>query len=296
MSRIHEALKRAEQERGANQEVQGEPVADSGMTPGTAARMAGGITADASFTFEALQARTARVQWNPDPKTMLFFGGSDQGMGKEEFRTLRSRLYQMREKKPLKKILITSALPKEGKSFLAANLAQVLVQQRGRRALLIDADLRSPRLHQAFGTDVQPGLSEYLLGEKDEFSVIQQGSMENLFLIPGGRLVSNAAELAANGKLKTLMSRLETMFDWIIMDSPPAVLVSDASLLANYCDGVLMVVRSNATPSDAARKARLEFAPDQMLGVVLNGIEAKESSYSLYHYPAYGQEAESTKG
>ena len=151
-------------------------------------------------------------------------------------------------------------------------------------------------MHQAFGTDVQPGLSEYLLGEKDEFSVIQQGSMENLFLIPGGRLVSNAAELAANGKLKVLMNRLETMFDWIIMDSPPAVLVSDASLLANYCDGVLMVVRANATPSDAARRARLEFAPDQLLGVVLNGIEPKSSSYSLYHYPAYGQEADLKKG
>ena len=290
MSRIHEALKRAEQERGT--QVGLDQVADSGM----AARMATGVVADAPMTFEALQARTARVPWSPDTKTMLFFGGADEGVGKEEMRTLRSRLYQLRERKPLKKILITSALPKEGKSFLAANLAQVLVQQRGRRALLIDADLRAPRLHQSFGTSAQPGLSDYLLGEKDEISVMQQGPMENLFLIPGGQPVSNAAELVANGKLKMLMSRMESMFDWIIVDSPPAALVSDASLLANYCDGVLMVVRSNVTSSEAARRARLEFAPEQLLGVVLNGIELKASSYAIYHYPAYGQDSELKKG
>jgi capsular exopolysaccharide synthesis family protein len=261
-----------------------------------APRMATAVAGDAPMTFEALQARTARMPWNPDTKTMLFFGGADQGVGKEEMRTLRSRLYQLRERKPLKKILITSALPKEGKSFLAANLAQVLVQQRGRRALLIDADLRAPRLHQSFGTATQPGLSDYLLGEKDEISVLQQGPMENLFLIPGGQPVSNAAELVANGKLKVLMGRMESMFDWIIVDSPPAALVSDASLLANFCDGVLMVVRSNVTPSEAARRARLEFTPEQLLGVVLNGIEPKASSYAIYHYPAYGQESELKKG
>src|SRR5713226_9059414 len=124
MSRIHEALKRAEQERGAHQGALGEQVLEPGMAQGITARMTAGVMADAPLTFEALQARTARVQWSPDPKTMLFFGGADQGMGKEELRTLRSRLYQMRERKPLKKILIASALPKEGKSFVAANLAQ----------------------------------------------------------------------------------------------------------------------------------------------------------------------------
>ena len=294
MSRIHEALKRAEQERGAHSGL--DQVVDQGMPPTMASRLAASVVADAPMTFEALQARTARVPWNPDTRTMLFFGGVDQALGKEEMRTLRSRLYQLRERKPLKKILITSALPKEGKSFLAANLAQVLVQQRGRRALLIDADLRAPRLHELFGSDLQPGLSDYLLGERDEISVLQQGSMENLFVIPGGQPVSNAAELVANGKLKTLMARMESMFDWIIVDSPPAALVSDASLLGNFCDGVLMVVRSNVTSAEAARRARLEFAPEQLLGVVLNGIEPKASAYAIYHYPAYGQPYESKKG
>jgi capsular exopolysaccharide synthesis family protein len=219
---------------------------------------------------------------------MLFFNGQEQAYGTEEFRTLRSRLYQMREKQSLRKLLVTSALPKEGKSFVAANLAQVMVRQQGRRALLIDADLRGARLHQALGTSSTPGLSEYLLGEVDEFAVMQRGPMENLFFIPSGRTVSSPAELVANGRLKFLLNRLEPLFDWIVIDSPPAVPISDAGLLANYCDGVLMVVRSNATPFDIARKARQEFREDHVVGVVLNGIAAG-SPYTQYYYSAYGR-------
>jgi capsular exopolysaccharide synthesis family protein len=241
------------------------------------------------FTFDTLLARCPQHNWAPDTKTMLFFNAEEQGYGTEEFRTLRSRLYQMREKIALKKVLITSALPKEGKSFVAANLAQVMVRQHGRRALLIDADLRGARLHHALGTSATPGLSEYLLGENDEFGVMQRGAMENLFFIPSGRSVSSPAELVANGRLKILLNRVEPLFDWIIIDSPPAVPVSDAGLLANYCDGVVMVVRSNATPSDIARKARQEFKDKHLIGVVLNGIEAGSQPYNQYYYGAYGR-------
>jgi protein-tyrosine kinase len=218
---------------------------------------------------------------------MLFFNGNESARGTEEFRTLRSRLYHARESMTLKKILVTSALPKEGKSFTSANLAQVLVRQHGRRVLLIDADLRAPRLHLMLGTTPAPGLSDYLLGSGDEFSIMQRGPMENLFFIPSGNQISDAAELVANGKLKVLLQRVEALFDWIVIDSPPAVPVSDASVLAKVCDGVVMVVRSNATPIDMARRAREEF-PDQVLvGVVLNGTDTETTPYSRYYYDAY---------
>jgi capsular exopolysaccharide synthesis family protein len=241
------------------------------------------------FTPDTLLARCPQSNWNPDLKTMLFFGTEEQAYGTEEFRTLRSRLYQLREKQPLKKILVSSALPKEGKSFVAANLAQVMVRQHGRRALLIDGDLRGARLHSALGTSAVPGLSEYLLGETDEFSIMQRGPMDNLFFIPSGRVVSSPAELLANGRLKLLLSRVEPLFDWIIMDSSPAVPVSDAGLLANYCDGVLLVVRSNTTPFDFARKAREEFKESHLVGVVLNGIDVDANNYTRYYYgSSYG--------
>src|SRR5260370_14035108 len=214
---------------------------------------------------------------------MRFFNGDDTGRGTDEFRTLRSRLYHTREKMPLKKILVTSALPKEGKSFTSANLAQVLVKQHGRRILLIDADLRGPRLHAMLGTTASPGLSDYLQGANDEFSIMQHGPMENLFFIPSGQQISDPSELVANGRLKFLLQRVEALFDWIIIDSPPAVPVSDASVLAKSCDGVLMVVRSNATPVDMARRARLGFSGHALFGVVLNGMGSGAPDSRCYY-------------
>lgn len=299
MSRIHEALKKAEEQRAASQGVQAEamPMAEASTESAVATAVTTAVehgpamsptpSFSSPFTLDTLLARCAQAPWSPDAKTMLFFNSDERAYGTEEFRTLRSRLYQMREKQSLKKVLVTSSLPKEGKSFVAANLAQVMVRQQGRRALLIDGDLRGPRLHQVLGTVSSPGLSDYLLGEADEFGVIQRGPMDNLFFIPSGRTASSPAELVANGRLKFLLNRLEPLFDWIIVDSPPAVPVSDASLLANYCDGVLIVVRSNATPFDVARKARQEFRDTSLVGVVLNGIEVG-SSYTQYYYSAYG--------
>ena len=288
MSRIHEALKRAEQDRATAQGVQVESThsADASATPTPVPVAISAVPSLAThLTYETLLARCIPSDWSPDRKTMLFYN-SEQGPGTEQFRTLRSRLHQMREKQPLKKVLVTSSLPKEGKSFVAANLAQAIVRQQGRRVLLIDADLRAARLHLALGTALTPGLSEYLLGEVDEFGIMQRGAMENLFFVPAGRSTSNPAELVANGRLKVLLGRVESLFDWIVIDSPPAVLVSDAGLMANHCDGVLMVVRASATPSDVARKARAEFDDKLLLGVVLNGVKGKSSAYSQY-YGAY---------
>jgi protein-tyrosine kinase len=290
MSRIHEALKRAEEERAANQ---GAAPAELGPVPAANLPAAGDAAPRAAAlvelpgNLESLLARSVPAQWNPDPATMLFANGNDGVPGTEEYRTLRSRLYHLREKMTLKKVLVTSALPKEGKSFTAANLAQVMARQHGRRVLLIDGDLRGPRLHLMLGTTAGPGLSDYLQGKSDEFSIMQRGQMENLFFIPSGSGIEDPAELVGNGRMKLLMQRVESLFDWIIVDSPPAVLVSDASVLAKACDGVLMVVRSNSTPADVARRARQEFPEQVLVGVVLNGKSEGEGQYQRYYYDAY---------
>jgi protein-tyrosine kinase len=291
MSRIHDALKRAEQERatsmGGNVEpVLGQPDLQPVNMPERSQTQTAVMPAmpGSAFSYEALLARCPLSNWSPDSRTMLFFQEDENRRGAEEFRTLRSRLYQIREKLPLKRLMVTSALPKEGKSFVAANLAQVIVRQHGRRVLLIDADLRSPGMHRHLGASQTPGLSDYLLGECDELAIMQRGPMENLFFVPAGRQATGAPELLANGRLKLFLQRVEPMFDWIIMDTPPVIPVADSTLLANFCEGVLMVVRSNATPSDLARKAREEFQDKLLLGVVLNGIPADQLPQSRYYY------------
>src|SRR5271166_1912140 len=231
MSRIHEALKRAEQEaaskgNGANAANASDSAAAPPPAPGISVvdRHPGAsrVAPPAPITMDALLA-CAQAEWSPDPQTMLFFNADEKTCGTEQFRTLRSRLYQLREEEPLKKILITSALPKEGKSFVAANLAQAIVRQHGRRALLIDADLRAARLHIALGTKAKPGLSEDLSDEAQVLNIIQRGPMDGLFFIPSGRETTNPAELLAGDHFRSLLEQLEALFDWIIIDSPPAV-------------------------------------------------------------------------
>ncbi len=297
MSRIHEALKKAEQERNAIARPEEEilaPVefpeaaplhrpAETRMIPPASASSDG-------LTFDLIRERSRSSAWNFDPRTVLFGTPrpNDQKarLGTEEFRTLRSRLYQIRERQPLKTLLVTSALPAEGKTFVACNLAQVIVRQHERRALLIDADLRWSRMHLSFGTSMKPGLTDYLSGEADELSIIQRGAYDNLFFIPGGSPCSNPAELLASGKFEAFLRKVAPLFDWVILDSPPAVPVSDSSLLADMCDGVLMVVRSAVTPYDMAQRAVAEFREKHLVGVVLNDVEPG-SGYSSYYYHYY---------
>lgn len=299
MSRIHEALKRAEQERtaphdptfqsriGLVPEPEPFPFTESTVSEETSAPssletpfVAGPITLD------MLLSRCPQAEWKPDLSTMLFMNGNDRAEGTEQYRTLRSRLYQERERLGLKALLVTSALPQEGKSFTAANLAQALARQPGRSALLIDADLRNPSLHRMLGTAAGPGLADFLKGTNDECSIMQRGPMKNLFFVPSGSNIEDPAELVGNGRLKILLQRLEPLFDWVIIDSPPAVPVSDASVLARECDGVLLVVRSNATPADLARRARLDFPEQALVGVVLNGT-GNEPAYMRHYHDAY---------
>jgi len=300
MSRIHEALKKAEQERtlaSSAESVQAESpvVAEETRraTPPTAVadRPTGMVELRDVLNFQDLATRAKQMPWNPDPERLLFCNSHNHALGSEEFRRLRTRLYQLRQKNKLHTLLITSALPKEGKTFVAANLAQIIGRQQGRRVLLIDADLRCSQLHTLLGAPQTPGLTDYLKSEADEFAIMQRGPQENLFFIPGGTRASNPLELLGNGHLKNLLERVGAAFDWVILDSPPAIPVSDPSLLADMTDGVLLVLHSAVTPLDMALKIREEFQHKHLLGVVLNQSEPR-LGYGSYYY-GYGNHEKS---
>jgi capsular exopolysaccharide synthesis family protein len=248
--------------------------------------------------FEDWQAKCVRATWHPDPDFLLFSSANPFAVGAEKFRTLRSRLYRVRENQPLRKLLVSSAIPAEGKTFVSANLAQVLVRQGECRVLLIDADMRSPRLHKIMGATSTPGLADYLQGERSEFEVIQRGKEEGFFFLPAGKHVTHPAELIASKKFKSLLSTVSELFDWVIIDSPPALPVSDASVLATMCDGVLFVVRAGSTPSEVCARGCRELQDGHIIGVVLNGLEKEGTSDPYYGYGStnYGLDATSGNG
>jgi len=305
MSRIHEALKKAAQERVAQLGDHGEPdlvdlATGATVAPGIPDSREDSRLRPAVTTADELQRtslgdflkRCSRPTWESDSRPNIFSGDHDAHAIAERFRTLRSRLYQMATARPLRTLLITSTLPLEGKTFIATNLANSLVRQSNRRVLLLDADLRASRLHLALGAPASPGLSDYLQGEANELQVTQVGPDGNLCLIPGGKSVSDPIGLLHSGKMKHLLEKMSQVFDWVIVDSPPAVAVHDASILADMCDGVLFVVRAGCTDYELAEKATAEFRDKKLLGVVLNGV-AKEDNYGGYYY-GYGSE-EDTK-
>ena len=166
---------------------------------------------------------------------------------------------------------------------MAANLAQSIVRQPDRKVLLIDADLRASRLHQVLGAPREPGLADYLKGEADEFKVMQKGTDAHLCLIPAGCEVSNPSELLLNERMKCLLELVTPIFDWIIIDTPPALPVHDASMMADLCDGVLFVVRAGSTDNQMAAKAAAAFQEKNLLGVVLNRADG-DAGYGGYYY------------
>jgi capsular exopolysaccharide synthesis family protein len=297
MSRIHEALKKAEQERASGQipDVTILNAESGAFAPSVEHReyeapsAHGDPVAAATggfLRFDELIKRCTRPTWHPDPNVNVFLNSNLTAHGAEQFRTLRSRLYQIRSAQTMKTLLVTSSIPSEGKTFVTNNLAQSIVRQPDRRVLIIDADLRCSRLHVPLGAPASPGTTDYLRGDADETKIIQFNSESNLCFIPGGTEVANPSELLSNGRLKILLDRVSPMFDWVILDSAPLIPVADSSFLADMVDGVLMVVRAGMTPSATAQRAVQELQGRTVVGVVLNAVDP-EQAYGAY-YSSYG--------
>src|ERR1700685_2551831 len=213
----------------------------------------------------------------------------------EAFRALRTALLLSQAGHPPQVILVTSALPREGKTTAAANLA-VTLAQLGDRTLLIDADLRKPGVGRLLNMNggKYAGLSSYLAGVSSlDLVTVQHPAIPNLVAIPTGPLPPNPADLLSSSKLTEAIAELRTKFKFIVIDSPPVMAATDAVILSVQCDGVLLVVRSGETPKEAFSRTRnlLRSVNCRMLGVVLNAVDssAPDYYYSYRYYPySYG--------
>ena len=200
----------------------------------------------------------------------------------EAFRSLRTNLDYIAVDKPLKSILISSSGASEGKTTVAANLAAIIAQS-GKRVVLLDADLRRPRLHHEFGLLNRVGLSDIFLEKTPLKNAIQVWDDPYLSVITSGGIPPNPAELLASEKMRKILDELESMFDFVVVDSTPTI-VTDSQLIAARVGGVLLVLSPGATPAEAARTTVEQYrrVGARLLGIVMNNVQDNQSYYNGY--------------
>lgn len=205
----------------------------------------------------------------------------------EQYRTIRTNLQFASIDRELRTIMVTSSNPAEGKSTTIANLAVVLAQQ-GNRVLLIDADMRKPSVHYTFRCPNTKGLTSVLTKQASLEDAVYASDVDNLYLLTSGPIPPNPSELLSSKAMELLLRSTKIPYDIVLLDTPPILHVTDSQVLANICDGAVLVVSSGKTEIDAAVKAKdlLEKSVTKLLGVVLNEKEVKNSQY--YYY--YGKE------
>lgn len=213
----------------------------------------------------------------------------------ESYRTLRTNIQFSSFDKDIKTIVVTSSAPGEGKSTTVGNLALVMAQS-GKRVLLIDADLRKPTVHKKFKLSNQTGLTNILIEDKNPFEVIQKYS-DNLYILTSGILPPNPAEVVASNKLRNFINEMKNHFDYILLNSPPVIAVTDAQILSSFLDGVILVVSSGEAEKELVKKSKdlLDKVNANIIGVVLNKLELKSRKGYGYYYYYYGEEGSAKK-
>lgn len=209
-----------------------------------------------------------------------------------EMRRLYSNIRHVHGKGKMRSYLITSAHRGEGKSTVASHLALTVARFRGKKSLIVDADLRRPRLHQIFQVDKEPGLLECLEGKKDPLDVVKDTPIENLKVIPSGRKVSSPAHLFEGDILSEIFEKIKFYYDIVIVDCAPIIPVSDPMLIASEVDGVILVLLAGMTPRSVALRAKniLLDADANVIGTVVNNLSEVLPYYYDYRYYGYKED------
>jgi receptor protein-tyrosine kinase len=275
MSRVHDALRRAEATEVAQ---------PAGATAAVAVP-AGTAVAELGNLLAVIE----EIPYTPAEDAHLIDSTRPHLAPTEEFRTLRTRLNHVQTLTPVHSVVITSPSPAEGKSFTAANLAIAQAQLEGNLTLLADFDFRRPIIHSIFNIPRSPGITDYLRGKAALHEIIKKIAGMNLYVMPAGEAVLNPLELINVRETKQMLDTLPSIFNWVILDSPPLLFAADANLLSTMCHGTLLVVRIGTTTIDSVTRAMQSLCQNNVLGTVVNGARRGElySKYTYYHSHYY---------
>jgi capsular exopolysaccharide synthesis family protein len=216
-------------------------------------------------------AQTAKLVVGPDNDPIFV----------EQYRRLAATLHEAQLEKGLKSVMVTSALPSEGKTLTVINLAFTLSESYAKRVLLIDADLRRPSVHQVLGIPNDNGLTDLLRSDRLEFNAISV--TPKLAVLPSGSISENRLAGLASPRMRALLDDLANRFDWILLDAPPVGLLPDAQLIGRMAQAAILVIRAGVTPFPVVDRAITELGRDCIIGTVLNGVEEGSLPSSDYY-------------
>lgn len=212
-----------------------------------------------------------------------------QSLVSEMFKILRGNILFPAKGTPPRSILVTSAVPGEGKSFVASNLAVSIAQNINEHVLLMDCDIRRPSIYRHFGIDETPGLAQYLQQDTPLSKIFIKTNLKKLTILPGGRPPHNPAELLSSKKMSSLLEELRNRYTdrYIILDSPPPQLTAETSAIARQVDGIVLVIKYGGTPREMVESLVEKLGREKILGCVMNWFDLRSSGY--YGYSKYGK-------
>lgn len=277
MSKIYEALEKAEKERAAEHARRFPPPAEP--REGEASL---GEVSEVRLRAGAFEGEGARQD------LVVYF--EPNSLASEQFRKLRAHLLKLKIPEPPKTIMVTSATNGEGKSFVAANLGVGIANELHYEALLVDCDLRNPSLSKWFGLQEDRGLSDYLTGNGEASVAVLRTEMEKLSLLPAGTIPDNPAELIGSKKMEALVRELKSKSEgrYVIFDSTPLLATTEPEVLSRWVDGIILVVRAGITPRETVVQALKRIEKEKILGVVLNGLDFRTSALHSRYFGSDG--------
>jgi capsular exopolysaccharide synthesis family protein len=282
MAKVYDALRRAEAERKrrASSEPDAAPVARLDWEP-EASPEAGPSRASREPFYRRLRffRRTRADETAGDLNKRRIALLQPDSYVAEQFRALRGRIDAIATERPIRTIAVTSAMPGEGKTTAAINLAVVTSLSVGRRTLLIDCDLRRPKVHRSLGVQPEAGLAEVLTDEVSLDDAVVKAEGANLEILAVRGRPANPSELLGSARMRELIVEAAGRYDRVILDTPAALGLPDAKVVADLCDGCVMVVRADTTPQEDVQTVLEILDPSRVLGLVLNGTHGDQGRY-----------------